>query len=168
MKFGHRAASQAIVTNDHQVVDKAPRLINQNSYLDLAVWYLYICQLNKNISRYWDGNAIYQVAPYAIVIFLGISLDWHHESESHESNKNNAYEAPREKRDNVLRKQFHVTWYECCSARRAKHVTIIKSEHSQIQSCPCYHSAVKAPAVLLPPQRGQPLSSMSRPIRKHS
>ena len=127
-------------------------------------------QLDKPqyLSKYWDGNVIYQVAPDAIVIFLGISLDWHHESESHESNKNNAYEAPREKRDNVLRKQFHVTWYECCSARRAKHVTIIKSEHSQIQSCPCYHSAVKAPAVLLPPQRGQPLSSMSRPIRKHS
>ena len=32
----------------------------QNSYLDLAVWYWYsICQLNKNISKYWDGNAIY-------------------------------------------------------------------------------------------------------------
>ena len=30
----------------------------QNSYLDLAVWYS-ICQLNKNISKYWDGNAIY-------------------------------------------------------------------------------------------------------------
>ena len=29
----------------------------QNSYLDLVVW-CSICQLNKNISKYWDGNAI--------------------------------------------------------------------------------------------------------------
>ena len=29
----------------------------QNSYLDLVVWYC-ICQLNKNISKYWDGNTI--------------------------------------------------------------------------------------------------------------
>ena len=49
----------------------------QNSYLDLAVWYC-ICQLNKNISKYWDGNAIYCsmviVNPESLALFVWCNM----------------------------------------------------------------------------------------------
>ena len=47
----------------------------QNSYLDLVVWYS-ICQLNKNISKYWDGNAVYWW-PAAHASHRGGEPDWH-------------------------------------------------------------------------------------------
>ena len=42
-------------------LDKAPRLS-----IRIVIWILPsdICQLNKNISKYWDGNAIYEAVQW--------------------------------------------------------------------------------------------------------